>query len=101
MTTKEENTIEAHMLLRRERPVLCLRRTVGQGVLRYAVGVSDSTPPLYSIYAECALSEEHTVGEIPHFSDDRDKAERFCCLLEHCLATPLSLEALYEDSLTP
>ncbi len=97
----QQGTLDEHMERRRERPVLCLRRTEGDAIFRYAVGMSCELPVYYSVYAEYIRGGCHTVGEIPRISQSRDAAESFCALLEHFLVTPLSLEALYEDTLTP
>lgn len=96
-----QGTLDEHMERRGERPVLCLRRTEDGAIFRYAVGMSRTPPVYYSVYAEYIRGECHTVGEIPHLSQNRDQAESFCALLEHFLITPLSLEASYEDILTP
>lgn len=98
--TKKE-TLEEQMAARGERPVLLLRRTEGGREFRYGVGVTAHPPVRYSIYAEYRATDMHTVTHIPAFSGDRDTAESFCSLLERMQATPLSLQAIYEDSLTP
>jgi hypothetical protein len=94
-------TLEERMAALGERPVLLLRRIDGERVFRYGVGMAVHPPTRYSIYAEYRAGELHTITRIPAFSSDRDTAESFCSLLERVLATPLSLEAIYEDSLTP
>lgn len=97
----EPSSIEARMRARGDRPVLTLRYDKGDAILRYAVGASGTSPCLYSIYAEYISEEKSTSEVIPAFSKERDTAENFCAMLAHFLATPLSLHALYEDSLTP
>ena len=89
------------MRQRGEHPVLCLRREEGQAVFRYFVAVTDSRPQSYSVYAEYTDGSLHTTGEIPNFSEDRDIAEGFCCMLEKFSVTPLSLDSVYEDIYTP
>ena len=89
------------MKQRGERPILCVRREEGDAVFRYQVAVNDATPSEYSVYAEYKDSTRYTVGEIPHFSTDRDTAESFCGMLDRFRVTPLSLEAIYEDMYTP
>ena len=69
--------------------------------MRYAVGVSDTHPHLYSIYAEYSGGGKETIETIPAFSEERDTAESFCAMLWRFGVTPLSLHAHYEDSLTP
>ena len=101
MNTNETSTPEARMKARREHPVLCLRREEGQAVLRYLVAVTDKEPMQYSVYAEYEDESQHTVGDIPCFSNDRAKAECFCNMLERFAITPLSLDAVYEDAYTP
>ena len=97
----ENQSIEARMRARGDRPVLTLRYDMGDAILRYAVGASDTPPPLYSIYTEYTSEEQNTSEVIPAFSKERDTAENFCAMLARFSATPLSLHALYEDSLTP
>ena len=101
METNDRETLEERMAKRGERPVLLLRRIEGEGVFRYGVGVTAHPPTQYSVYAEYSAGEMHTLSHIPSFSSDRDTAESFCSLLERFSATPLSLDAIYEDSLTP
>ena len=101
MDTNEAITLEGRMKERQEHPVLCLRREEGQAVFRYLVAVTDQRPARYSVYAEYTDTEHHTIGDIPHFSADRDTAESFCSMLERFGVTPLSLEAIYEDTYTP
>ena len=84
-----------------EKPVLLLRRSDGTRVFRYGVGMATHPSVRYSVYAEYLTEGMHTLSHIPAFSIDRDTAESFCSLLERTLATPLSIEAIYEDSLTP
>ena len=98
---KHQGSLDARIALRRERTVLSLRRTEDGVIFRYAVGESCESPVFYSVYAEYIDGDCHTVGEIPHLSQSREQAENFCALLERFLATPLSLEALYEDVMTP
>lgn len=101
MDPEQNDTIESRMQRQNEHPVLALRCEESTGVLRYAVGVSDTPPPMYSVYAECIIDGKITAESIPAFSRDRDTAESFCALLARFSATPLSLHAIYEDSLTP
>ena len=101
MNKKNTESPSARMKARNERPVLCMRREEGTAVFRYQVAVSSSSPQSYSIYAEYEDGELYTVGEIPDFSTDRDMAEGFCSILERFGVTPLSLNAIYEDTYTP
>ena len=94
-------TIEACMKARGDRPVLSLRSDGENAVMRYAVGASDTTPVLYSIYAEYTADGKTTSETIPAFSEERDTADSFCAMLWRFGVTPLSLHAHYEDSLTP
>ncbi len=101
MDEKEMTFSEEKMKERGEHPVLALRRTDGGVTLRYVVAERDKPPKHYSIYAEYTEGACHTAGEIPCFSRDRDTAESFCTMLERFGVTPFSLDAVYEDSLTP
>ena len=101
MDIKENDTPRERMNKRGEKPVLCMQREEGMAVFRYLVAVSKAPPMTYSIYAEYEDGTTHTIGEIPHFSEDRDMAESFCGMLERWGVTPLSLEAIYEDIYTP
>ena len=97
----QESMTSARMAERGERKVLSLRKEEGDALYLYTVAIGKSKDALYSIYAEFQCGDVHTVGEIPDFSCDRDKAEGFCCMLEKFGITPLSLDAVYEDLLTP
>ena len=101
MNEESENKIEARMKARGEHPVLTLRYDGDGAVMRYAVGTSAKKPPSYSVYAEYTANGKTTAEVIPAFSRKRDTAESFCALLARFSVTPLSLHALYEDSLTP
>ena len=97
-----EGSIEELMKKRGEQVVLRLEKRLALAFFRYAVGervTEEGT--LYSVYAEYAREEIHTLGFIPDFAREKAQAEGFCRLLAHILATPLSLDAMYEDSLTP
>ena len=101
MNKKNTEAPSARMKARDEHPVLCMRREEGSAVFRYQVAVSNTSPKSYSIYAEYEDGERYTVGEVPDFSTDRDMAESFCSMLERFGVTPLSLNAVYEDTYTP
>lgn len=101
MECYQESKTYALMTERGERKVLSLRKEEGEALYLYTVAIGKEKDALYSIYAEFLCGDLHTIGEIPAFSDDRDKAEGFCCLLERFGITPLSLSAVYEDLLTP
>lgn len=101
MDEKAMTFSEKKMKERGEHPVLALRREERDAVLRYLVAETDTDPRYYSVYAEYSDGTCHTAGDIPRFSKDRDQAEGFCSLLERFGVTPLSLGAVYEDSLTP
>lgn len=101
MDTTENDSLARRMQKNGEHPVLCMRREEGDAVFRYLVAVSNASPERYSVYAEYKDAKRHTLGEIPHFSSDRDAAESFCSMLERFGITPLSLEAVYEDLYTP
>ena len=91
-------SIEAEMEKRGEKMILLLKKALGRKLFRYALGEGENT---YSVYAEYKDERTHTVGSVPDFSSEKESAEAFCRLLSRILATPLSLEAIYEDSLTP
>ena len=101
MNEESKNSIEACMQARGDHPVLTLRYDGENSVLRYAVGASQRKPTSYSIYAEYTANGERRAEVIPAFSRKRDTAENFCAMLARFSVTPLSLHALYEDSLTP
>ena len=101
MDTKETTFSEEKMKERGEHPVLALRKEEGDTVLRFLVAETDRHPKQYSIYAEYFDGACHTAGDIPNFSRDRDTAESFCSMLERFGVTPFSLNAIYEDTLTP
>lgn len=101
MDTREARPLEERMRQKGEHPVLCLRREEEGRIYRYLVAVTDGEPQSYSVYAEYQDSKTHTTGEIPSFSRDRDTAESFCSMLERFGVTPLSLDAVYEDTYTP
>ena len=101
MEQYSESMTCARMVERGERKVLALRKEEGDALYLYTVAIGSEKGALYSIYAEFQCGDVHTVGEIPGFSCDRDKAEAFCCMLERFGITPLSLDAVYEDLLTP
>ena len=108
---------------RGEKAVLLLEKAIGTKRFRYAVGErteivsprkseatsdgslaldqEEATRAVYSIYAEYEDEGIHTVGKIPDFSFLLETADGFCRLLARTLATPLSLDAIYEDSVTP
>lgn len=92
------STLEEAMKARGERMILLLKKSLGKRHFRYALGEGADT---YSVYAEYKDESTHTLGSVPDFSNEKDVAEGFCRLLSRILATPLSLEAIYEDSLTP
>lgn len=103
LDNEETDSIESRIAKRGERMILDLKKNLGHSRFRYAVtererGAGGFT---YSIYASYADEEKSTVGAITDFSASREGAECFCRLLARMLATPLSLEAIYEDSLTP
>ena len=115
-TNKENNsatTLEEAVRERGEKVVLLLKKSVGHKHFRYALGEGPAPLPCitdgdarreamtYSVYAEYKDGKIHTVGSIPDFSCERATAESFCRLLSRILATPLSLDAIYEDSFTP
>ena len=83
---------------RGEKMILLLSKSLGKRHFRYAIGEGKEA---YSVYAEYKDEKTHTVGAVTDFSNEKEVAEGFCRLLSRVLATPLSLEALYEDSLTP
>ena len=89
-----EEAIEA----RGEKMILLLSKSLGKRRFRYAIGEGGNS---YSVYAEYTDEKSHTVGAVTDFSNEKEIAEGFCRLLSRILATPLSLEAIYEDSLTP
>ncbi len=94
--------IEARMQMRGERSVLYLSKNLGPTHFRYILAERlEDGAPLYSIYAEFKDGERHTVGSIPDFSPLKETSEAFCRLLARTLATPLSLEDIYEDMFTP
>lgn len=92
------SSIEETMQARGERMILLLKKSLGKRHFRYALGEGADT---YSVYAEYKDESTHTLGSVPDFSNEREVAEGFCRLLSRILATPLSLEAIYEDSVTP
>ena len=106
-------SLEEAMAQRGERIVLLLKKSVGHKHFRYALGEAPAPLPCisdgearreaftYSVYAEYRDEKTHTVGVVPDFSSEKGSAEGFCRLLARILATPLSLDAIYEDSLTP
>ena len=96
--TKSASTLEKAIAARGERMILLLEKSLGRRRFRYALGKGADT---YSVYAEYKDEGAHTLGSVPDFSNEKDVAEGFCRLLFRILATPLSLEAIYEDSLTP
>ena len=99
-TVTEE--IALRMQERGERTVLHLRKDLGLSHFRYVLAERlEEGAPIYSIYAEFRDEQMHTVGSIPDFSPLRETSEAFCRLLARTLATPLSLEAIYEDAFTP
>ena len=102
MNAKKDNappeSIEALIEKRGEKMILLLKKSLGKKLFRYALGEGELT---YSVYAEYLDEKTHTVGSVPDFSNEKEPAEAFCRLLARILATPLSLEAIYEDSLTP
>ncbi len=115
-TNKEASTprtLEEAVAERGEKVVLLLKKSVGRKHFRYALGEGAAPLPCitdgdarrgamtYSVYAEYRDDEVHTVGSVPDFSCERVTAEGFCRLLARILATPLSLDAIYEDSFTP
>ncbi len=96
------DSIEARMQEREEKAVLHLSKNLGLAHFRYILAERmEEGAPLYSIYAEFKDDEMHTIGSIPDFSPLRETSEAFCRLLARTLATPLSLEAIYEDAFTP
>ena len=101
MDTNALTFSEEKMEERGERVILTLKRGAENATLSYLVSVSDGEPPNYSIYVEYTDAERHTVGEIPRFSSEKETAERFCAMLARFGVTPLSLDAVYEDTLTP
>lgn len=101
METKKQDTIEEKMKESGEHPVLTLRQELEGRTMRYAVGCSDRGENVYSIYVEYSEGGRFSTERISAFSRDRDIAESFCAVLARYSATPLSLHALYEDSLTP
>lgn len=101
MEANNRDTIEEQMKSRGDHPVLTLRHELREERLRYAVGESGRNPHVYSIYVEYTKDGRTTTERISSFSKDRDVAEGFCAVLARYTATPLSLHALYEDSLTP
>lgn len=101
MNENQKSSIEACMLARGDHPILTLRYDGARAVMRYAVGASSDKPSLYSIYAEYTENGERHAEVIPAFSRKRDTAENFCAMLARFSVTPLSLHALYEDTLTP
>lgn len=98
---------------RGERIVLLLEKAVGKKRFRYAVGEKEAVKECFaddggemgktsfSVYAEYEDEGIHTIGSIPDFSNEATTADGFCRLLARILATPLSLDAIYEDSVTP
>lgn len=117
METKKDvnapKTLEDAVAERGEKVVLLLKKSLGRKHFRYALGEGPAPLPCmtdgdarrdaltYSVYAEYKDDEMHTVGSVPDFSCERITAEGFCRLLARILATPLSLDAIYEDSFTP
>ena len=123
MHEENEKNLQGLIKEREEAVSLLLEKSIGSKRFRYAVGkrevvlkeeeakelslgssalAPESAPrTVYSVYAEYEDDGIHTVGKIPDFSYNKETAEGFCRLLAGILATPLSLEALYEDSLTP
>lgn len=111
--TPKPSTLELAIKERGEKMVLLLKKSVGRKHFRYAIGEAPAPLPCitdgearvkattYSIYAEYKDEKTHTVGAVPDFSCERTTAEGFCRLLARILATPLSLDAIYEDSFTP
>ena len=96
-------SIEECLEKKGEHIVLHLKKNLGHAHFRYvlAEGKDENGCDTYSVYAEYTDENAHTVGGVPDFSDSREMSESFCRLLARTLATPLSLEAIYEDSLTP
>ena len=94
--------IALRMKERGERTVLHLKKDLGLSHFRYILAERlEEGAPIYSIYADFKDEETHTVGSIPDFSPLKETSEAFCRLLARTLATPLSLEAIYEDTFTP
>ena len=99
----ELDSIEYRIAKRGEKIVLDLKKNLGRSCFRYAVAENEKGANgfTYSIYASYSDGEKKTVGSITDFSASREGTESFCRLLARMLATPLSLESIYEDSLTP
>ena len=98
---KQEPTFFKEKRKERGEITLTLQRAEGDAILAYRVCASETEPKLYSVTVEYTDAERHTQGEIPHFSSDKETAERFCAMLARFGVTPLSLDAIYEDTLTP
>jgi len=96
-------SIEECLEKKGEHIVLHLKKNLGNAHFRYVLSEGKNVEGCvtYSVYAEYTDGKAHTVGGVPDFSDSRELSESFCRLLARTLATPLSLEAIYEDSLTP
>ena len=111
MNTTECKTAKEKMKERNEQTVLCLQKKIGHTLFRYSVGErreeitkEDETKTQalsYSVYAEYETAEEHTYAFVTALTEEKEKAIAFCKKLLAALVTPLSLEAVYEDMLTP
>ena len=103
MKTTVTMTTEEKMKKRNESTVLCLQKKIGRSLFRYLVGErrENEKDHSYSVYAEYSTEGIHTYGHVTAFTDDKEKAMVFCRMLLNAKATPLSLEDIYEDMLTP
>lgn len=94
--------VSARMAARGETPSLVVRRSHGGIKLTYTVAERKTEDGVtYSVYAEFEDGELRTASAVTDISDDRIAAESFCRTLAEHAVTPLSLEAIYEDMLTP
>ncbi|MBO5754550.1 MAG: hypothetical protein J6R89_00685 [Clostridia bacterium] len=101
-----DTCVETEMEKQREKEVFRLERRVGTTLFLYTVGERRMEDPtdestVYSVYVAYQSEEESTLGFVPCFSGDRERALSFCQGLARGLVTPLSLPFIYEDSLTP
>ena len=102
MNEQQPKDPEEQMRERGETVVLLLKKNLGHARFRYFLAErSVEGAPMYTVYADYRDEAIHTASAILDLTPLRETAEGFCRLLAKMLVTPLSLEDIYEDLLTP
>lgn len=102
ITEQEFIPASERMASRGENAALVVRRNHGTIHLTYTVAERKTEDGvMYSVYAEFEDGAFRTASAVTDISGDRLAAESFCRMLAEHAVTPLSLEAIYEDRLTP